>query len=289
MTRSTAVSRAVAVFIIGAAISSGVLAAPAPSPMTPTTTGAQTQGLISRSSDGPVGMLSEGQTQEFAARQRGGVEHATIVPRQNADRLTFDEPEYGEDASEPKVPVSVNLLKRGNTHSAARGITKKDAIEYLTEHSSEASTYITSIKSQWDDARTTEPESARMKACLQVLAAEDNGVRIRQLYDTLNAAQDPQFHDLQTMTTYLWFSVSDWDSQAHRHATENYARIQPLWKATSRQHDARRALFEKYQYEVEWMADFSKVAFKMQLCDKNLADNYAKLWAKFKKFQQNHR
>ncbi|KAJ3968751.1 hypothetical protein EV361DRAFT_952073 [Lentinula raphanica] len=80
MTRSTA-SRAVAVFIIGAAISSGVLAAPAPSPMTPTMTGAQTQGLISRSSDGPVGMLSEGQTQEFAARQRGGVEHATIVPQ----------------------------------------------------------------------------------------------------------------------------------------------------------------------------------------------------------------
>ncbi|KAJ3819610.1 hypothetical protein F5880DRAFT_1616312 [Lentinula raphanica] len=127
MTRSTA-SRAVAVFIIGAAISSGVLAAPAPSPMTPTMTGAQTQGLISRSSDGPVGMLSEGQTQEFAARQRGGVEHATIVPRQNANRLTFDEPEYGEDAIEPKVPVSVNLLKRGNTPSAAGGITKKAAV-----------------------------------------------------------------------------------------------------------------------------------------------------------------
>ncbi|KAJ3833064.1 hypothetical protein F5878DRAFT_713430 [Lentinula raphanica] len=202
MTRSTA-SRAVAVFIIGAAISSGVLAAPAPSPMTPTMTGAQTQGLISRSSDGPV------RPRNLLLANVAELSMPTIVPRQNANRLTFDEPEYGEDAIEPKVPVSVNLLKRGNTPSAAGGITKKAAIKYLKKHSSEASTYITSIQSEWDHARMTGSNR------LRVLADKDrtglsHGVRLRELFDTLNAAQDPRFNDLKTTTTNLWWEVVDW-------------------------------------------------------------------------------
>ncbi|KAJ3725439.1 hypothetical protein C8R42DRAFT_763209, partial [Lentinula raphanica] len=112
MTRSTAshstTSRAVAVLILGAALSSGVLAAPTRSPMTPSSIGARD--LQSQSSSDGLGTLSEG---ELPTLQHG-------VPRQSGDGLTpFDDSENGEDGANPDISVfgslekRVDLLKRG--------------------------------------------------------------------------------------------------------------------------------------------------------------------------------
>ncbi|KAJ3819606.1 hypothetical protein F5880DRAFT_1616306 [Lentinula raphanica] len=113
MTRSTTASRsttsrAVAVLILGAALSSGVLAAPTRSPMTPSSIGARD--LQSQSSSDGVGTLSKG---ELPTLQHG-------VPRQSGDGLTpFDDSENGEDGANPdvsEISVSseqrVDLLKR---------------------------------------------------------------------------------------------------------------------------------------------------------------------------------
>ncbi|KAJ3968748.1 hypothetical protein EV361DRAFT_399044 [Lentinula raphanica] len=82
MTRSTA-SRVVAVLILGAAISSSVLAAPTRSPMIASSIGARGLQSQSSSSDG-LGTLSEGQTRELASLKDD-------VPRQSGDGLTIDD------------------------------------------------------------------------------------------------------------------------------------------------------------------------------------------------------
>ncbi|KAJ3717178.1 hypothetical protein C8R42DRAFT_678136 [Lentinula raphanica] len=82
MTRSTA-SRVVAVLVLGAAISSSVLAAPTPSPMIASSFGARGLRSQSSSSDG-LGTLSGGQTRELASLKDD-------VPRQSGDGLTIDD------------------------------------------------------------------------------------------------------------------------------------------------------------------------------------------------------
>ncbi|KAJ3766924.1 hypothetical protein FB446DRAFT_756598 [Lentinula raphanica] len=105
MTRSIA-SRAVAVLILGAALSSGVLAAPTRSPMIPSSIAARDL-VQSQSSSGGLGALSEGQTRQLATLSE------REVPRQNVDGLTpFDDSKNGEDGADPSVSVSVGLEQR---------------------------------------------------------------------------------------------------------------------------------------------------------------------------------
>ncbi|KAJ3819823.1 hypothetical protein F5880DRAFT_1044215 [Lentinula raphanica] len=103
MTRSTTASRAVAVLIIGAALSSGVLAAPTRSPI-PYSIRARDLVQSQSTSDG-LGTLSEGQTRTLATVLE------REVPRRYSDGLTpFDDSENGE--ADPSVSVSVGLEQR---------------------------------------------------------------------------------------------------------------------------------------------------------------------------------
>ncbi|KAJ3757104.1 hypothetical protein EV360DRAFT_71411 [Lentinula raphanica] len=117
MTRSntfpSAASHTLAILILGATISSGVLAAPTRSPMIPSSMGAQTHGL---SLDGPV-PLSEGHTLECTTLPCGGVVHANIVAQQKSEALArdnLDDSENGTDGGDQRV----DLLKRGNVCSS---------------------------------------------------------------------------------------------------------------------------------------------------------------------------
>ncbi|KAJ3832590.1 hypothetical protein F5878DRAFT_451904 [Lentinula raphanica] len=125
MTRSnaspSAASHALAILILGATISSGVLAAPTRSPMIPSSMGAQTYGL---SLDGPV-PLSEGHTLECTTLPCGGVVHANIVAQQKSEALArdnLDDSENGTVGGDPSISLffkqRVDLLKRGNVCSS---------------------------------------------------------------------------------------------------------------------------------------------------------------------------
>ncbi|KAJ3717179.1 hypothetical protein C8R42DRAFT_645057 [Lentinula raphanica] len=130
MTRSnaspSAASHALAILILGATISSGVLAAPTRSPMIPSSMGAQTQGL---SLDGPV-PLSEGHTLECTTLPCGGVVHANIVAQQKSEALArdnLDDSENGTVGGDQRV----DLLKRGNVCSSRK---KKYSSQNTDQH-----------------------------------------------------------------------------------------------------------------------------------------------------------
>ncbi|KAJ3968955.1 hypothetical protein EV361DRAFT_380552 [Lentinula raphanica] len=94
MTRSTA-SRTLAILFVGAAISSGVLAAP--------------------TSLAGHGSLSVRQSPEFATLQRRGDDHANIGPRRNGIDLTFElSNQDGEHGKDPNSSVFDTLEDRAD-------------------------------------------------------------------------------------------------------------------------------------------------------------------------------
>ncbi|KAJ3756018.1 hypothetical protein EV360DRAFT_72352 [Lentinula raphanica] len=170
----------VAVLIVGAAVSSGVLAAPTRSLMIPSSippSSISARGLQSQSSSDGLGTMSAGQTRELATTlQHGGVEHANTVPRQHGDLTLDDDSEYGKDGSKSFVPVFVNLeqrfdlSKRGNKNSKPKGDEdqsllqqQKDASKEATRRQNEAKRIQRAAKEEAERKERAAEEKARKK------------------------------------------------------------------------------------------------------------------------------
>ncbi|KAJ3833290.1 hypothetical protein EV361DRAFT_405682 [Lentinula raphanica] len=148
MTRPTK-SRVLAILVLGAAISSSVLAAPAsippPPPLSRPSTNPSTN-LFSTEAQPSLHSRAVGQTASEVATLRGRrVEDANFVPRRDGSDLTaIDDPKYGSDFGKDatrdvnNVAVSVNLKQRTD-HSPVNegGLTDEQVVDMLMQESKE--------------------------------------------------------------------------------------------------------------------------------------------------------
>ncbi|KAJ3819827.1 hypothetical protein F5880DRAFT_1044317 [Lentinula raphanica] len=128
MTRPTK-SRVLAILVLGAAISSSVLAAPASIPPPPPLSRPSTNSFSTEAQ--PLHSRSVGQTAEVAMLRGRRVEHVNLVSRRDgSDLTTIDDPEYGLGAGKDatgdmnSVAVSVNLKQRADRSPAAGSSTE---------------------------------------------------------------------------------------------------------------------------------------------------------------------
>ncbi|KAJ3768392.1 hypothetical protein FB446DRAFT_707040 [Lentinula raphanica] len=124
MTRRTK-SRVLAILVLGAAISSSVLAAPASIPPPLPLSRISPDPFSTRAH--PSQSRSVGQTSEVATLQRSGGDHARIVLRRDGNDFTIDDPEYSSDWKDATmkdmnhVELSVNLNRRTELDSQPSG------------------------------------------------------------------------------------------------------------------------------------------------------------------------
>ncbi|KAJ3765716.1 hypothetical protein FB446DRAFT_759838 [Lentinula raphanica] len=161
MTRPTK-SRVLAILVLGAAISSSVLAAPAsiPPPLSrPSTNSFSTEAQ-------PLHSRSVGQTAEVAMLRGRRVEHVNLVSRQDgSDLTTINDPEYGLGAGKDatgdmnSVAVSVNLKQRADRSPAAGSSTETGGAgsgEELTPES-----VMKKIQDEIDKMKEKDPEGMK--------------------------------------------------------------------------------------------------------------------------------
>ncbi|KAJ3725430.1 hypothetical protein C8R42DRAFT_442934 [Lentinula raphanica] len=122
-------SRVLAILVLGAAISSSVLAAPASIPPPPPLSRPSTNSFSTEAP--PFHSRSVGQTAEVAMLRGRRVEHVNLVSRRDgSDLTTIDDPEYGLGAGKDatgdmnSVAVSVNLKQRADRSPAADSSTE---------------------------------------------------------------------------------------------------------------------------------------------------------------------
>ncbi|KAJ3717177.1 hypothetical protein C8R42DRAFT_724808 [Lentinula raphanica] len=266
--RSTA-SRAVAVLFLGAALSSGVLAAPTRSPMIPSSIGVRD--LQSQSSSDGQGTLPEGRIRELTTVQRS-------VSRHNGDGLTIDDLEHGR--SDPgNVSVAVKLNIRGDEKGqkeAEKGVAKEaDLVQFEVA---------------WNSDLTCEDDRKKRVLLLNLIKRE--GFKIKNLFDLFDpgkglVANDPELTALKSSARKMWVKIADWIRKELAIANGNT--IEPRLDAilhnrpsgsTEREEafvEFRSKLDWNDKDEIEWMVDLSKVALKLQLCHEEIADRYASL------------
>ncbi|KAJ3774456.1 hypothetical protein FB446DRAFT_728909 [Lentinula raphanica] len=240
MTRPTA-SQTVAIFILGTAISSGILAAPTlyAKSFDPTST---------QPSDG-LDSLSKGQLREFATAQHDGVVYANVVPRQNGESLTpDDDSKYGKDGNDSNV--SVNLEQRGNLSKRGGGGSKQDSVEnenspLLSDQRAEERTTkelkklrqkqreeeqkreeliekllkengknklsLLRMETEWSASKSdpANPDTyldANFRKISRVENIKENQKKLRKLLDSLNQArsEDSELQELRTRAITLW-------------------------------------------------------------------------------------
>ncbi|KAJ3766920.1 hypothetical protein FB446DRAFT_756563 [Lentinula raphanica] len=249
MTRSLAsrstTSRAVAILILGAALSSGVVAAPTRSPLVSSSIGARD--LQSQSSSDGLGTLFEGPIRNLTTIQLS-------VPRQNGDGLTIDDLEHGRsDPGNVLVAVKLNIRTEEETYNLI--YTPKAKID-----AKEA--YLKRFVADWNALKTEEFKKNRLQL-IEGLIAE---------YTELN--------DLESLEQ--WGKIADWIRKQLADADAKYNTIKPQLDAildnrlggrTRRKKDIA-ALIQDYGVEAQWMASLSTVALRLNLCDKDITGRY---------------
>ncbi|KAJ3763639.1 hypothetical protein F5880DRAFT_1503127 [Lentinula raphanica] len=277
MTRPTA-SQTVAIFILGTAISSGILAAPTlyPKSFDPTST---------QPSDG-LDPLSKGQLREFATAQHDGVVYANVVPRQNGDSLTpDDDSKYGKDGNDSNVSVSVNLEQRGNLSKRGGGGSKQDFVEnenspLLSDQRAEEQT-----TKELKKLRQKQREEEQKREELIEKLLKENGKNKLSLLRMETECEDSELQELRTRAITLWRQYKGFMEGELAKAGFFYHQLQSQWDEASKKpkgndrKEARHEVFTANQEDLNWMYTFGDKARKVALIDEATKEFLKKLCA----------
>ncbi|KAJ3757098.1 hypothetical protein EV360DRAFT_84317 [Lentinula raphanica] len=250
--RSTA-SRAVAVLFLGAALSSGVLAAPTRSPMIPSSIGVRD--LQSQSSSDGQGTLSEGRIRELTMIQPS-------VSRQNGDGLTINDLEHGRSD-----PGNVSVAVRLNIRADEEG--QKEAEKGVANEAD-----LVQFEAAWDSALACADDRKKRVLLLNLIKRE--GFQIKNSFNPVKgSANDPE-----RLARNMWSKIADWIRKELAIADRNRKTFESRLGAIPQHPASGKAQFSSSEGdEIEWMADLSQVASELQLCPQESAHSYASLLA----------
>ncbi|KAJ3717175.1 hypothetical protein C8R42DRAFT_190761 [Lentinula raphanica] len=292
---SSTTFRAVGILILGAALSSGILAAPTRCPMIPSSIGARD--LQSQSSSDGLGTLSEGQTRRLATLQRDS------APRQTVDAsLTIDDPEYVIDSSYPNVTsVSVSLdqpvalLKRGQGGSREEQEPKKEKkkkweIRELRMKAPHFMVYFEEIDFAWMIASGPHANEAIRKAGLLQVITDDEATLQNEVIPSVEKGLQYNLKeyrgkeaDLERMRTLASQFSAFWETELEN-MQDTFPIIQHEWSEARNAHPgphrerACRAVFNERGDDLKWIYEVASIAEKQEVIDENTFKPYKELY-----------
>ncbi|KAJ3766923.1 hypothetical protein FB446DRAFT_361958 [Lentinula raphanica] len=319
MTRSTTASRsttsrAVAVLILGAALSSGVLAAPTRSPMTPSSIGARD--LQSQSPSDGLGTLSEG---ELPTLQHG-------VPRQSGDSgLTpFDDSENGEDGADVNPDVSeisvsseqrVDLLKRSgclpicwttSTHEddtpllsgektggvpdlelPGLNAKEREKKQFLNDKAEEIQSWLHGLEVE-HQRLASDPASEWAASEQMTTLIFRHGASLNRLFSITYGRKKPQYVPaLHTQIIALWKEFQSFVRAQMEHQYHFLEYLKSDWELACRNDahssggHARRKVFDDHRNFSTFIYEFTHAALQFQVISPNDFKPYEEMFAEW--------